>query len=141
MGINAVEKSTPIGYRVCCFWKKIRSLQGTYLMTFRNVFEFKKKIVYFFFHSQMVVLLFSRKSVIYWNSCVIIEFSLSSSYISNWLQTVFDIPTSWICQGQTFTSLLMDGFTVWTALLPSPGYCPHVYMNLNHQLCVAQVLF
>lgn len=34
-------------------------------MTFRNeVFELKKKMVYFF-HSQMAVLLFSRKSVIY----------------------------------------------------------------------------
>lgn len=108
------------------FWKEIRRLWRTYLMTFRNeVFELKKKMVYFF-HSQMAVLLFSRKSVIYWNSCVIIEFSLSSSYISNWLQTVFDVPTSWTCQGQTFPSVLMDGFTVWTALLPSPGYCPHV---------------
>lgn len=93
------------------------------------------------FHSWTAVLLLSRKSVIYRSSCVITEFSLSGSYVSNWLQTVFDVPASWTHQGQTFASLLMDGFTVPTALLPSPGYCPHVQLNLNHHLCVAQVLF
>lgn len=101
----------------------------------------KKKKMVSFFHSQAAVISLSRKSVIYWNSCAIIEFSLSGSCISNWLQTVFDVPASWTHQGQTFASVLMDGFTALTALLPSPGCCPHVQPNFNQHLCAAQVLF